>query len=70
MEKGYKKYQLGEYKDALKLFMESSEIAKLNNSEVDLCESIKMEATALYRLARYPDSEQIYLKAIKKPKKN
>ena len=69
MEIGYKKYKLGEYKDALKFFMEASEIAKLNNSEVFLCESIKMEATALYRLARYTKSERKFIKALDIAKK-
>ena len=70
MEKGYKKYQYGEYKEAIENFNQATSLAQGNNLIKEECIAIKMEATALYRLARYKDSVEKYNIALEIAKKN
>ncbi len=65
MEKGYEKYQLGEYLKALNFFSQALKVAKKNKAKLEECLAIKMEATALYRLAEYKRSEEKYLMSLK-----
>ncbi len=64
MENGYQKYQYGEYNNALENFKQATKITKKNNLIEQECEAIKMEATALYRLARYQEAEGKYYVAL------
>ena len=69
MKKGYKKYQYGEYKEALENFNQATMLAQGNNLIKEECIAIKMEATALYRLARYQEAEEKYNITIRMAKK-
>jgi len=65
MKRGYKKYQYGEYKEAFGNFNQATALAQGNNLIKEECIAIKMEATALYRLARYREAEEKYYLALK-----
>ena len=64
MQQGYKKYQYGEYKESLKNFNQATLITHKANLIEEECIAIKMEATVLYRLAKYQEAEEKYIIAL------
>lgn len=64
MEIGYQKYQYGEYKEALNNFKQATLLSQQNDLIKDECIAIKMEATALYRIAKYQKAEKKYTLAL------
>lgn len=64
LNQGYEKYQFGEYKEALENFTRATMISQKNYLIEEECISIKMEATALYRLAIYQEAEKKFTIAL------
>jgi len=65
MQQGYEMYQYGQYNKALDRFIQAIKLSQKDQLHLEECMAIKMEATALYRLANYKEAEKKYGAALK-----